>query len=104
MPETLSSNISIFAFFINPGHLNLNVEESPNARAFDNLVLSYGNIVSGEIIVIFPVYPPYLRFSAQFSPAVPPPMMTKFLLSRGSLAVSFLFFFYYLIPSSGTIT
>jgi hypothetical protein len=82
----------------------MNLVASPKGSVFVRRVLSYGRIASGLIIVIFPVYPYYLNVSQQFKPAAPPPIITKFLLSFGSLLVSGIDLFYYLIPPSGTLT
>ena len=82
----------------------MNFVASPKGRVFVSSVRSYGRIASGLIIVIFPVYPYYLKVSQQFRPAAPPPIITKFLLSFGSLLVIGIGLFYSLIPPSGTLT
>jgi hypothetical protein len=82
----------------------MNLVASPKGSVFVRSVRSYGRIASGLIIVILPVYPYYLNVSQQFRPAAPPPIITKFLLSFGSLLVSDIGLFYYFIPPSGTLT
>jgi hypothetical protein len=82
----------------------MNLLASPNGNVFVNKVRSYGSIFSGLIIVIFPVYPYYLKASQQFNPAAPPPIITKFLLSLGSLLANVIGLFYSFNPPSGTLT